>query len=76
MWSAKVGPWRASGGAVRFISPSGSSRPVISSLVEAGEICSTPSRDDTDSKVGIVSADAHAPAMQLASSDSTILRAA
>ena len=70
-----VGPWNESGGAVRLTSPS-SSRPVISSLVDAGEISSTPSGIATDSAVGIVSAEAHAPAMQLALSDSTILRAA
>ena len=75
MYLASVGPWKVSGGAVRLTSPS-SSRPVISSLVDAGEICRTPSGIATDSAVGIVSAEAHAPAMQLAPSESTILRAA
>ena len=72
---ASVGPWNESGGDVRFTSPS-SLREVISSLVEAGEICKTPSGIETDWAVGIVSAEAHAPVMQLALSESTILRAA
>src|SRR3954447_11903271 len=72
---ASVGPWNESGGEVRFTRPS-SSRSVISSLVEAGEICRTPSGIETDCAVGIVSADAHAPVRQLAPSESTSLRAA
>ena len=72
---ASVGPWNESGGDVRLTSPS-SSRSVISSAVEAGEICSTPSGIDTDWAVGIVSDEAQAPVMQLALSESTSLRAA
>ena len=71
---ASVGPWNLSGGAVRFTSPL-SSRPVISSLVEAGEIWRIPSGIVTDCAVGIVSADAQAPVMQVAPSESTSLRA-
>ena len=70
---ASVGPWNESGGAVRLTKPL-SSRPVISSEVDAGEISRTSSGIVTDSAVGIVSADAQAPAMQLAPSESTILR--
>ena len=72
--SASVGPWNESGGAVRLIRPL-SSRPVISSLVEAGEISSTPSRIETERATGIVTDDAQEPAMQLAPSP-TSLRAA
>ena len=50
--------------------------PVISSLVDAGEISRTPSGIATDWAVGIVSFDAQAPVMQLALSESTSLRAA
>ena len=41
---------------------------MISSLVDAGEISTTSSGIATDSAIGIVSADAQAPAMQLAPS--------
>src|SRR5436190_23549450 len=71
---ASVGPWNESGGAVRLMRPL-SSRPVISSLVEEGEISRMPSGIATDLAVGMVSAEAQAPAMQLAPS-SDILRAA
>ena len=71
---ASVGPWNESGGAVRLIRPL-SSRPVISSLVDAGEISRIPSGIATDRATGIVSAEAHSPAMQVAPS-SDILRAA
>src|SRR5436189_5873399 len=71
---ASVGPWNESGGAVRLMRPL-SSRPVISSLVEAGEIWRIPSGMVTDLAVGIVSAEAQAPAMHEAPS-SDILRAA
>ena len=72
---ASVGPWNESGGAVLLTRPSSSS-PVISSLVDAGEISTASSGIATDSAVGIVSADAQAPAIQLAPSESTNLRAA
>ena len=48
---------------------------MISSLVEAGEISSTPSLIDTERATGIVTDEAHEPAMQLAPSP-TSLRAA
>ena len=67
MGSASVGPWNLSGGAVRLTRPS-SSRSVISSLVDAGEISRTPSRIVTERAVGIVSAEAQAPAMHEAPS--------
>ncbi len=47
---------------------------MISSLVDEGEIWRTPSRIVTERAVGIVSAEAHAPAMHEAPS-STMLRA-
>src|SRR3954452_24556674 len=71
---ASVGPWNESGGAVRLRRPL-SSRPVISSLVDAGEISRIPSWIATDLAVGMVSAEAQAPAMHEAPS-SDILRAA
>src|SRR4051794_23375913 len=72
--SASVGPWNESGGTVRFMRPLSSSG-VISSLVEAGEICSTPSLIETERATGIETDDAQEPAMQLAPSE-TSLRAA
>src|SRR5256885_4352100 len=71
---ARVGFWNESGGAVRLRRPLLSSG-VISSLVDAGEISRTPSGIATDRATGIVSDEAHSPAIQLAPS-STILRAA
>src|SRR5918992_2125032 len=72
---ASVGPWNESGGDVRLTNPS-SSRPVISSEVADGEISGISSGTETDSPLGIVSAEPHGPAMQLAPSDVASLRCA
>ena len=72
---ARVGPWNESGGEVRLTKPS-SSRPVISSEVADGEISGTSSGTETDSPLGIVSAEPQGPAMQLAPSDVASLRCA